>query len=1096
MAVGSLGQLTVDLVANTAGFERGMNQAERALASTTKEAKYQGDQLGKLIGQIDPTVAAYARLDKMEQQLEAHRKAGRLPTEDYVEYIAKINASREAISKNDAVIAKSGISARQTAAAFGMLPAQLSDIAVQLAGGQNPFLILLQQGSQIKDSFGGIGPTFDAFGAKLKGLFTGGSGLADLAAGTIAVGESAEAAGEGLGSLAEGANTATDATKNATEAAGALKTATEGVGLSAGIVVGIVLAAAAAIAALIVAYKQGSDEATAYNTALALTGNTAGTTSDQLAGIAKEVSAVNGTIHEAAATLALLAGSTKIPVQSFQAIATAAANMEDATGKAASETVAEFAKIAADPVSAVLKLNESLNFLTVGVYNQVKALQEAGKTQEAATLATNTYADAINSRTSEISDNLGSVERAWKAVGDTASLAWDAFLAVGREKTIDEKLTELDDRLLAIANRGNIPIAFEDNPNLGELGGGTAAIEAERQQLLILKAEKDRRAASRGLEQQAQQQSIADQLQLEKVRTETQTNEQKRTKELAAYQELVARRRVQAEKLNNKELLISAEQQAKDIANIENKYKDPKTPKGAKGPAYSEDAGMRMLDSLRQQNAALQLQSETNEKLGVQARALAAFEQQIADIKTKSILTADQKSLLASEDLITAQLKRNVALEQEVAARKNALEEAGKLAAFEQNQQSKVAAAREANSAKLEGLGQGSKLRERLQENLAIEKEYQDEQDKLEAQRSKGQIGPDRYKEETTILQEALATRLVDQQDYYNQVDAASGSFFVGASEAWANWATEAEEYSAQGAEAVTTVLNDATSSVASGLDGIIRGTQSVGEAFANLGVSMASSILGALEQIAAKWIVTETLQLLGISTITGATLASEATKTGAVVSAEATKTAAKLAADATSLASSLAGIATTLAANLAAAASTLASWLPAALVASVGSFGAAAIVGGTALVAAFALLGGFSEGGYTGAGGKYQAAGVVHKGEVVWSQADIQRAGGVATVEAMRKGAVASQEPLLMGVPVGASNSVRVDNTLANVKSSAGTGNTTVNLIEDASRAGQTETREEDGQKFIDLWIAKLYSDDDVMDALNRKTGLRGVGQ
>jgi hypothetical protein len=47
----------------------------------------------------------------------------------------------------------------------------------------------------------------------------------------------------------------------------------------------------------------------------------------------------------------------------------------------------------------------------------------------------------------------------------------------------------------------------------------------------------------------------------------------------------------------------------------------------------------------------------------------------------------------------------------------------------------------------------------------------------------------------------------------------------------------------------------------------------------------------------------------------------------------------------------------------------------------------------------------GFDEGGYTGAGGKYQPAGVVHKGEVVWSQDDVMRAGGVAAVEAMRKG-------------------------------------------------------------------------------------------
>ncbi|MEO4000310.1 tape measure protein [Mesorhizobium sp. CAU 1732] len=46
-----------------------------------------------------------------------------------------------------------------------------------------------------------------------------------------------------------------------------------------------------------------------------------------------------------------------------------------------------------------------------------------------------------------------------------------------------------------------------------------------------------------------------------------------------------------------------------------------------------------------------------------------------------------------------------------------------------------------------------------------------------------------------------------------------------------------------------------------------------------------------------------------------------------------------------------------------------------------------------------------WSEGGYTGPGGKNQPAGVVHKGEVVWSQADVAAAGGVGIVEAMRRG-------------------------------------------------------------------------------------------
>ena len=64
------------------------------------------------------------------------------------------------------------------------------------------------------------------------------------------------------------------------------------------------------------------------------------------------------------------------------------------------------------------------------------------------------------------------------------------------------------------------------------------------------------------------------------------------------------------------------------------------------------------------------------------------------------------------------------------------------------------------------------------------------------------------------------------------------------------------------------------------------------------------------------------------------------------------------------------------------------------------------------------AITGGlFSEGGYTGEGGKYQPAGIVHKGEVVWSQADVARAGGVGAVEALRKG-YANGGPVGISVP------------------------------------------------------------------------------
>ncbi|WP_155616052.1 phage tail tape measure protein, partial [Xanthomonas translucens] len=68
---------------------------------------------------------------------------------------------------------------------------------------------------------------------------------------------------------------------------------------------------------------------------------------------------------------------------------------------------------------------------------------------------------------------------------------------------------------------------------------------------------------------------------------------------------------------------------------------------------------------------------------------------------------------------------------------------------------------------------------------------------------------------------------------------------------------------------------------------------------------------------------------------------------------------------------------------------------------------GNSAVSSGTGAI--LSKLGGFSGGGYTGVGGKNEPAGVVHKGEVVFSQDDVARAGGVSAVERMRLGAQGS---------------------------------------------------------------------------------------
>ncbi|HBS0576334.1 phage tail length tape measure family protein [Klebsiella pneumoniae] len=108
-----------------------------------------------------------------------------------------------AFTRQERAAKRAGISIGQYNNAMRMLPAQLTDVATQLAGGQSPWLILLQQGGQVKDSFGGLIPTF-------RGLL---GSVSPLAVGVAAL----TAAGAGIGYIFyEGTSTLSDFNKTLT----------------------------------------------------------------------------------------------------------------------------------------------------------------------------------------------------------------------------------------------------------------------------------------------------------------------------------------------------------------------------------------------------------------------------------------------------------------------------------------------------------------------------------------------------------------------------------------------------------------------------------------------------------------------------------------------------------------------------------------------------------------------------------------------------------------------------------------------------------------------------------------------------------------
>ncbi|MNO61363.1 hypothetical protein D3C76_520100 [compost metagenome] len=252
-----------------------------------------------------------------------------------------------------------------------------------------------------------------------------------------------------------------------------------------------------------------------------------------------------------------------------------------------------------------------------------------------------------------------------------------------------------------------------------------------------------------------------------------------------------------------------------------------------------------------------------------------------------------------------------------------------------------------------------------------------------------------------------------------------------------------------------------------------------LGESMKELGRTILTEVLSSLIQVGVRLGVNTALEMAGIGAVTNEKVASEGVKTSAEIGRI---TAVK--------AASSVATAATVTEQTAAAGTTLAAWLPAALVASIGTFGAAAVVGGTALVAALALAKGFKNGGYTGDGGTSDVAGVVHGQEYVFDAASTARI-GKDNLDAIRAGKMEAPSPA--GIYTGSGPGAAVNDS--NTKGSG--GGVVVNLFEDKSKkAGTVTSRMEDQQQIIDVVVASIRNDEDVHDALSSGYGIQKVGR
>ncbi|HFP9212659.1 TPA: phage tail length tape measure family protein [Klebsiella quasipneumoniae subsp. quasipneumoniae] len=480
----------------------GEAQAERDAAKAHDE---QVNALRRLEAQIDPVGEAFRRLNEQQRQLDTAKTSGMLSPLAYDRLNSKLAESRDALEKTQAQLGKTSQSAAQTANAMRMIPAQMTDIVVGLSTGQSPFMVLMQQGGQLKDMFGGIGPAIKGVGTYVMGLVNPYS------------------------------------------------------------------VAAASVGLLTYAVYQNRQEI------------------DAATKIATTSLGANG---DAAEQLAL--NMVAISDKTGQAI-DEVSSMFITTNDGASEAINKLIDVGFSYDEArtkVAQYKDSANFtaLNADIDKHRREILKIGDSWTAAAIDVKNYYTAADKGRQNVALG-GAIDPTMRFIGQALDLQTTMnTLTIEGNKAVKNSVDWINKEYLA-ADR---------------VAGAEARLKEARAQ--------SRKIAFSGNKEAIEQANA-----------------------------LIA--------VREKEL-----EQAKKAGQ----------PKTHKEKAYTEDAATRLLDQINQQTAAMQSQLDASDKLNSATQARIKFEQQIADLKSKTQLTADQKSILSRSDEILQAYKQQEALQNSV----------------------------------------------------------------------------------------------------------------------------------------------------------------------------------------------------------------------------------------------------------------------------------------------------------------------------------------------------------------------------------------------------------------------------------------------
>ncbi|MEI2428694.1 phage tail length tape measure family protein [Lysobacter yananisis] len=399
-------------------------------------------------------------------------------------------------------------------------------------------------------------------------------------------------------------------------------------------------AGTAAIAAIGIATYQSYQELQGYERGLIATGGVVGTTAGRIADLADDVGYATGKFSDAEAATQQLVDSGRYTAESLESATRAAVAFAEITGKSIEDAADTIIELGNAPSATLDKLSKQYHFLTLEVYEHVRALEEQGRAEDAAKYATEEFARVHEARVKEARERAGSLERAWLAVRSAIGQAWQDLRNIGRDDAPFRMAEAARKMAAADAERRRMIAGGADKASIDFATKAYQAAAEEYKRATIEDGRSRAQAAERAASQRTQDKGIAASKAINAVLDDGATKTEKLAKETEKLQQQFRdlQAAAKASGIDSPTLKgvsfaadgsVSGGAYDKALKSLQSKFKE-KTPRQAKPKQTEaqkdEAAAQRELENLRQRIDLVGTLTETQKRATEEARVRAAIE--------------------------------------------------------------------------------------------------------------------------------------------------------------------------------------------------------------------------------------------------------------------------------------------------------------------------------------------------------------------------------------------------------------------------------------------------------------------------------------